>query len=111
MTARKALVYGGFSVIGKLTSSFPASVVRERYWCFVESKSRYVVIVKLLDRKVVTINFVLEQLMGAQLHVRSVTIDNDVCFRHHPEMSRILGAPDLLLPSLPLSGRRDKWRR
>src|SRR5487761_1979077 len=33
MTARKALVYGGFLVIGKLTSSFPASVVRERYWC------------------------------------------------------------------------------
>ena len=59
----------------------------------VERKSRYVIIVKLLDRKVATINFVLEQLIGAQLHVRSVTIDNDVCFRHHPEMSKILGAP------------------
>jgi IS30 family transposase len=59
----------------------------------VERKSRYVIIVKLLDRKVVTINFVLERLIGAQLHVRSVTIDNDVCFRHHPEMSKILGAP------------------
>ena len=59
----------------------------------VERKSRYVVIVKLLDRKVATINFVLERLVGAQLHVRSVTIDNDVCFRHHPEMSKILGAP------------------
>jgi IS30 family transposase len=59
----------------------------------VERKSRYVIIVKLLDRKVVTINYVLEQLIGTQLHVRSVTIDNDVCFRHHPEMSKILGAP------------------
>jgi len=59
----------------------------------VERKSRYVIIVKLLDRKVATINFVLEQLVGYQLHVRSVTIDNDVCFRHHPQMSAILGAP------------------
>lgn len=59
----------------------------------VERKSRYVVIVKLMDRKVATINFVLDRLIGAQLYVRSVTIDNDVCFRHHEEMSRILGAP------------------
>jgi len=59
----------------------------------VERRSRYVIIVKLPDRKVATINFVLERLIGAQLHVRSVTIDNDVCFRHHEEMSKILGAP------------------
>jgi transposase, IS30 family len=59
----------------------------------VERKSRYVVIVKLLDRKVVTINFVLDRLIGAQLYVRSVTIDNDICFRHHAQMSAILHAP------------------
>lgn len=59
----------------------------------VERKSRYVVIVKLEDRKVATINFVLDRLMGAELYVRSVTIDNDICFRHHEEMSRIMGAP------------------
>lgn len=59
----------------------------------VERKSRYVIIVKLMDRKVATINFVLDRLIGAQLYVRSVTIDNDVCFRHHPQMSAILHAP------------------
>lgn len=59
----------------------------------VERKSRYVVILKLADRRVATINFVLDRLLGARLHVRSVTIDNDVCFRHHEEMSRILRAP------------------
>jgi IS30 family transposase len=59
----------------------------------VERKSRYVIIVKLFDRKVATINFILERLIGAQLHVRTVTIDNDVCFRHHKQMSEILGAP------------------
>jgi len=59
----------------------------------VERKSRYVIIAKLLDRRVATINFILDRLMGARLHVRSVTIDNDVCFRHHKQMSEILGAP------------------
>jgi len=59
----------------------------------VERKSRYAVIVKLPDRKVATINFVLDRLIGAHLYVRSVTIDNDICFRHHPQMSRILKAP------------------
>lgn len=59
----------------------------------IERKSRYVVMVKLFDRKVATINFVLDRLIGAQLYVRSVTIDNDVCFRHHKQMSEILRAP------------------
>ena len=59
----------------------------------VERKSRYVIMVKLLDRTVATINFVLDHLIGARLFVRSVTIDNDVCFRHHEQMSRILHAP------------------
>ncbi len=59
----------------------------------VERKSRYVIIVKLPDRKVATINFVLDRLIGASLYVRSVTIDNDICFRHHKQMSEILGAP------------------
>ena len=59
----------------------------------VERKSRYVIMVKLLDRKVATINLVLDRLIGAQLHVRSVTIDNDICFRHHRQMSEILHAP------------------
>ena len=58
----------------------------------VERKSRYVIIIKLFDRKVATINFVLEKLIGAQLHVRTVTIDNDVCFRHHEQMSQIMHA-------------------
>lgn len=60
---------------------------------FVERKTRYVLIFKLADRKVATVNAVLEKLLGAKLAVTSLTIDNDVCFRHHPQMSRILKAP------------------
>ena len=59
----------------------------------IERKTRYVLIFKLRNRKVATINQILERLVGARLYVASVTIDNDVCFRHHQEMSQILGAP------------------
>lgn len=60
---------------------------------FIERKSRYVLIFKLEDRKVATINFILHTLIGAHLTVNSLTIDNDVCFRHHKEMSEIMKAP------------------
>jgi IS30 family transposase len=60
---------------------------------FVERKSRYVLIFKLEDRKVATVNAVLGKLLGVTLCVASLTIDNDVCFRHHPQMSQILHAP------------------
>lgn len=60
---------------------------------FVERKSRYVKIFKLQDRKVATVNEMLNRLLGVTLSVGSLTIDNDVCFRHHPVMSQILKAP------------------
>jgi IS30 family transposase len=60
----------------------------------VERKSRYVLIWKLADRKVATVNFVLGQIFGGGgLAIRSLTIDNDISFRLHEEMSRLIGAP------------------
>jgi IS30 family transposase len=60
----------------------------------VERKSRYVLIFKLDDRKVETINAVLRLVFGSgQLVANSLTIDNDICFKHHPQMSKIIGAP------------------
>ena len=59
---------------------------------FVERKSRYILIFKLTDRKVETINFVLRLIFGSgQLLCNTLTIDNDICFRHHKQMSRIIG--------------------
>jgi len=59
---------------------------------FVERKSRYVLMFKLADRKVETINFVLKLVFGSgQLLCKTLTIDNDICFRHHKQMSRIIG--------------------
>jgi transposase, IS30 family len=61
---------------------------------FVERKSRYVLIFKLADRKVETINFALRMIFGSgQLICNTLTIDNDICFRHHKQMSKIIGAP------------------
>lgn len=60
---------------------------------FVERKSRYVLIFRLEDRKVATVNAVLAKLLGVTLCVASLTIDNDICFRHHAQMSQIMHAP------------------
>ncbi len=58
---------------------------------FVERKSRYVLIFKLSDRKVETINYILKIVFGqGQLICNTLTIDNDICFRHHKEMSKII---------------------
>ena len=60
----------------------------------VERKSRYVVIWKLPDRRIATVNAVLQLTFGGgQLVMRSFTIDNDISFRMHEEMSEIIGAP------------------
>jgi len=59
---------------------------------FIERKSRYVLIFKLQDRKVETINFVLRNVFGSgQLICSTLTIDNDICFRHHRQMEKIIG--------------------
>lgn len=60
----------------------------------VERKSRYCIIRKLPDRKVSTVNGVLAEVFGSgQLLVDSLTIDNDISFRKHKEMSALIGAP------------------
>jgi IS30 family transposase len=60
----------------------------------VERKSRYVIIWKLSNRKVATVNYILGEIFGGgSLVVRTLTLDNDISFRLHEEMSEIIGAP------------------
>lgn len=60
----------------------------------VERKSRYLIICKLSDRKVSTVNAVIAAVFGGgQLVVDSLTIDNDISFQKHEEMSALIGAP------------------
>lgn len=60
----------------------------------VERKSRYVIIRKLHNRSVTTVNGILASIFGSgQLVIDSLTIDNDISFRRHEEMSTLIGAP------------------
>lgn len=60
----------------------------------VERKSRYVIIRQLHDRSIATVNSALASIFGGgQLVIDSLTIDNDISFRKHEEMSALIGAP------------------
>lgn len=59
----------------------------------VERKSRYVIIRKLMSRDTQTVNAAIYQMTGGMVYFNSLTIDNDISFRRHVELSRMLGAP------------------
>ena len=59
----------------------------------VERKSRYVIIRKLMSRDTQTVNAAIYQMTGGMVYFNSLTIDNDISFRRHIELSRMLGAP------------------
>lgn len=59
----------------------------------VERKSRYVIIRKLMSRDTQTVNAAIYQMTGGMVYFNSLTIDNDISFRRHVELSRMLDAP------------------
>lgn len=59
----------------------------------VERKSRYVIIRKLLTQKCDEINALVAQILGGYVVFNSLTLDNDIVFQKHKEMSRMLGKP------------------
>jgi IS30 family transposase len=59
----------------------------------VERKTRYVIIRKLLSRDTQTVNAAILEMTGGMLYVNSLTIDNDISFRRHKDLSTALGAP------------------
>lgn len=58
-----------------------------------ERRSRYVIIKRLLRVTPDIVNFYLRYMTGGILCVNSLTLDNDIAFRKHKDMSRMLGAP------------------
>lgn len=58
-----------------------------------ERLSRYVIIKRLLRVTPDIVNFHLRHMTGGLLCVNSLTLDNDIVFRKHKEMGRIIGAP------------------
>lgn len=59
----------------------------------VERKSRYVVIRRLLAQKCDEINTLIAQILGGFVVFNSLTLDNDIVFRKHKILSRILRRP------------------
>lgn len=60
----------------------------------VERMSRHIIIRRLHDRSIATVNGALASIFGGgQLVINSLTVDNDISFRKHEEISAFIGAP------------------
>ena len=59
----------------------------------VERKTRYVIIRKLLSRDTATVNAAIYEMTGCVVCFNSLTIDNDISFRKHAALSKMLNAP------------------
>lgn len=57
-----------------------------------ERRSRYTLIRRLLVQKIELVHQVLYQLTGGFI-INSLTLDNDIVFKRHQELSRLIGAP------------------
>ncbi len=58
-----------------------------------ERKAMYVVIKKLMTRSCVVVNRYVKEMTGGFVCFNSLTIDNDISFRRHEELSKLLKAP------------------
>lgn len=58
-----------------------------------ERKGRYVLIGKLASRKEREINQYLQEMFGIFVDFNSLTLDNDICFKKHEKLSKMLGVP------------------
>lgn len=58
-----------------------------------ERKAMYVVINKLMTRSCIVVNRYVKEMTGGFVRFNSLTIDNDISFRKHKELSKLLKAP------------------
>ena len=58
-----------------------------------ERKSQLGIIRKIPSRKTKIINQVFKEITGGEIHFNSLTLDNDIAFRKHQILSKIIGAP------------------
>lgn len=58
-----------------------------------ERKARYVLIKKILGLTIETVHQYLAEMTGGLVCVNTLTLDNDIIFRKHKELSEILGVP------------------
>lgn len=58
-----------------------------------ERKAMYTVIKKIMSRRCDVVNRYIQEMTGGFVCFNSLTIDNDISFRKHEELSELLGAP------------------
>lgn len=58
-----------------------------------ERKAQYIIIVKLKTRKADEVNRIIYELTGIFVNFNSLTLDNDVSFKKHTALSKLLRAP------------------
>jgi len=60
---------------------------------FVERKTRYVVIKKIAAKDSNTVYGLFQKILGGMFIVSTLTIDNDIVFRKHEDLSKMIDAP------------------
>jgi len=60
---------------------------------FVERKTRYVVVRRIALKDTDTVFRLFQKILGGMFVVSTLTIDNDIVFRRHEELSAMIGAP------------------
>jgi IS30 family transposase len=60
---------------------------------FVERKTRYCIIVRILSKDTDSVFRVFKEVLGISFIVNTLTIDNDIVFRRHEELSKLVGSP------------------
>lgn len=58
-----------------------------------ERKARYAIIQKIISRRTEIVNRYIKEITGGLLCFNSLTIDNDISFRRHQELSQMLNCP------------------
>ena len=58
-----------------------------------ERKSRFVLIRKIEERNIEEVHRVMARMLRPIRNLSSLTLDNDIAFRRHKELSEILKAP------------------
>jgi IS30 family transposase len=60
---------------------------------FVERKTRYIIIKRINTKDMETVHRLFREVLGVRYIVNTLTLDNDIVFRRHEQLSQEIGAP------------------
>ena len=83
-------------------------MVLVRFWFLIERKTRYPFLMYLENRSTKNVNNLIEILLG-NIPVKSLTLDNDLSFQKHEELSELIKAT-IFFVTLIVLNRKEQWR-